>query len=115
MVAEVQNCTIQVLRGTALDAFGDILDASVPIFSGVPASVIETNRTVFDQATRTPLTVRTSTCIVPAWLGVLNSDQILNERTGDRYIVESVETPPTTTGAPVDTRLGLRRITGTGP
>ncbi len=54
-------------------------------------------------------------CIAPAWLGVLNSDQILNERTGDKYIVESVETPPSITGAPVDTRLSLRRITGTGP
>jgi hypothetical protein len=114
VVAEIANASVSVLRGTTVDQFGDIRDASVPVLTGVPACLIETTQQVMDPATQTPRTVRASVCTVSAYAGVLNSDQIVNERDGSKYIVESVESVPSLTGAPADTKLVLRRISGTG-
>ena len=112
MVAAVANTTISLLRGTTTDAYGDTADAGIPILTAVPASVVETARSVLDPATQTPMTVRSTTCIVPAWTGVLNSDQIKDEATGDLYAIEDILMPPTLMGAPVDITLTLRRVTG---
>jgi hypothetical protein len=98
------------LRGTTTNWAGDEVDSNVPFISGLPITLIETGKTVQDPSTATPRTIRQITAIVPEWAGVLNTDRLLDESTGDTYIIISVTRPPTIIGAPVDTVLGLKRI-----
>ena len=115
MVAQVQNTFCSIFRGAVTNRFGDVQETNVtPLMQHVPASVIETVSVVMDPATQTPLTVRVSEGQVPSWTGVLNSDRLQDETTGDMYMVIEVVNPPTIIGAPVDLRLTLRRITATG-
>jgi hypothetical protein len=118
MVAEVANCTISILRGVNYDDYGDISDDAAAVTPGIPAVLIETSQQVFDPSTQTPRTVRAATCRVPAWTGVLNSDQIRDDLTGSVYAVEDITRPPTImsspAGGPVDIVLTLRRITAAG-
>jgi hypothetical protein len=112
LVAAVQNTTVSLLRGTATDAYGDTVDAAVPVLSGVPAVVIERSQSVLDPATQTPMIVRSTVCVVPQWTGALATDQIRNDRTGDTFAIEDILLPDTLMGAPVDITLTLRRVTG---
>lgn len=112
MVAAVANTYVSVLRGTVVDEYGDVQDSGVAVFTRVPASLVETQRTVFDPATQLPRTVRSTVCVIQDGLGLTNSDQIVDEQTGDKYAVEEIVKPPTLDGAPVDITLTLRRVTG---
>ena len=111
MGAETANTTATVFRGTTSNQFGDEIDSNVPLITNLPVTLIETGKSVQDPSTPTPRTIRQITCIVPEWAGVLNTDRIMDERTQDVYIIISVTKPPTIIGAPVDTVLGLKRIT----
>ena len=104
---------VSVLRGTSTDEFGDEIDAATPVATSIPAAVVESSKVVLDQATQTPRTVRTVTCVLPSWASVLNTDRIQDQATGLTYIIETVETQPSL-GYPGDQVLGLRRVTGTG-
>ncbi len=110
MGAETQNCAITIYRGTSSNQFGDVVDSNIPYTSDLPATLIETGKTVQDPSTPTPRTIRAIYLSVPQWVGLLNTDRILNQVTGDIFIVISVTTPPTTIGAPVDTVAQLKRI-----
>lgn len=114
MVAEIQNALISVYRGWTFNQFGDVQADRQPFLIDIPAALLENQQTVLDPATQTPMTVRQAVCIVPSWTGVLNSDQIVDQSNGDVFAIESIVRPPTLTGAPVDLRLMLRRITATG-
>lgn len=111
---EVANCTISLLRGTDVDAWGSLRDSGEPYMQGVPAFLAETSKTAYDRATQTPRTIRSTTCVVPDFIGVVNTDQILDESTGSKYAIEDIVRPPTLMGAPVDIVLTLRRITAAG-
>jgi hypothetical protein len=108
---EITNTTCSVLRGTSVDAWGNQQDAGVPYMQGVPAFLAETSRTAYDRASQTPRTVRTTTCVLPDYVGVSTSDQITDESTGYRYAIEDILAPPTLMGAPADVVLTLRRVT----
>lgn len=110
---EIANTTISVLRGTGENAFGDAVDARVPVYTGIAAALVERSKQSTDPATRTPRTVRDIVCHVPGWTDVLTTDQIRDERTGYVYAIEDVTSPATLMGAPVDEVLTLRRVTGT--
>lgn len=114
MVAEAANTTVSILRGTDVDEFGDIEDTGTPITAGIPAILLETVKTTTDPATQTPRTIRSATCHLPAWTEALNSDQILDESTGQKYSVADVDSPGILNGAPADLVLTLKRITFTG-
>ncbi len=111
MSAEIYNCTISILRGTGVNALGDIVDARIPVYTGIGAYLGERSKTVFDPATQTPRTVRSIVCVVPSWTDVFSSDQILDETSQYIYAIEDVTHPPTLMGAPVDEILTLRRVT----
>lgn len=111
MVAEVQNTTVTIYRGTTQNQFGDEIDSSTPLFQGLPAFLAETGKTTLDPSTSMPRTIRQVICHLPLWTGVENSDRVLDESTGDTYIIISVEKPPTLAGAPVDEILTLKRVT----
>lgn len=111
MVAEVQNTTVTVLRGTTVNDYGDTVDSDTPVFSGLPACLTETGKTVQDPSTTSPRTIRQVQCIVPQYAAVVNTDQVVDESTGQKYMVIGVTMPPTLMGAPVDTVLDLKRVT----
>ena len=111
MGAENANTTATILRGTGQNQFGDTIDAQLPVMTGLPVTLLETGRNVQDPSTPTPRTIREITCIVPQYAGVIDTDRIMDESTGDTYIIISVTTPGTIIGAPVDTLCALKRIT----
>jgi len=108
------NASVSVLRGTDTDDFGDETDASTAVATGVPAAVVESSKVVLDQATQTPRTVRSLTCVMPSWADVLDTDRLQDQATGRIYIIESVERQPSL-GYPGDQVLTLKRDTGDGP
>ena len=110
MVAEILNTTATVLRGTAANQFGDMIDAPMPLATGIPVFLAETGKTVQDPASPTPRTIRQIICHVPAYLGLVNTDRVVDEGTGDVFIIIGVTRPATLTGAPVDVVLDLKRI-----
>jgi hypothetical protein len=44
-------------------------------------------------------------------VGVTDSDQIVDETTGDKYMIISVTRPPSLIGIPMPAVLGLKRVT----
>jgi hypothetical protein len=109
--AETANTTASILRGTTSNQFGDQIDASTPVITGLPVTLIETGKRVQDPASPTPRTVRQIYASVPEWAGILDTDRLLDEQTGDTYIITSVTRPATIIGAPVDTVCQLKRVT----
>ena len=114
MTAEAANAYCTVLRGTTVNPFGDKIDANQVLYQHVAAILAETGRTIQDPSTPSPRTIREITCKLPSWTGVLNTDQIVDEATGDKYIILGVTRPPTLNGAPVDLYLQLKRVTAAG-
>lgn len=108
---EIPNTTVDILRGTTTNAFGDEVDLNEALFEGVPALLIETGRTVQDPSTPAPRTIRQIICHVPPWTGVLGTDRIRDRATLAVYIIISVTRPPTLMGAPVDIMCNLKRVT----
>lgn len=113
MVAAAANTTISVLRGETPDEYGDLIDSNDVAFAGVPAILIETSRQTTDPSNPTPRTIRSVVLTVPEWVGLLDTDRISDESTGNVYMVIEVTKPPTLMGAPVDTSAALKRVTAT--
>jgi hypothetical protein len=110
MGAETQNTVCTIFRGTSTNQFGDSIDSNTPYITDLPATLIETGKSVQDPSTPTPRTIRAIYLNVPEWAGILNTDRVLDQRTQDVYIVISVTKPPTIIGAPVDTTCQLKRV-----
>lgn len=113
MGAETANAVASVYRGTTENWAGDTVDADIPVIRGLPVTLIETGKQVQDPSSATPRTIRQILCIVPDYAGLTNSDRILDEGTGNVYIVIGVTRPPTLIGAPTDITLDLKRISAT--
>jgi hypothetical protein len=114
VTAEAANALVTVLRGTAVNAWGDTIDDSQILYEHVPAILAETGRTIQDPSSPTPRTIRELICKLPAWTGVLNTDRITDEASGDVFIILGVTSPPTLTGAPADLYLQLKRVSAAG-
>lgn len=114
MGAETQNAVVDILRGTTANWAGDITDSDEIFISGLPATLIETGKTVQDPSSQTPRTIREVLCIVPEYAGVLNTDRIRDQATGEKFMVLSVTRPPTILGAPTDRVLSLKRTSSSG-
>lgn len=113
MVAEAANTTVSILRGESTNEYGDLVDLTEAVYTGVPAILVEDSRQTQDPSTPTPRTIRASELHVPEWVGLLNSDRITDESTGNTYMIIEVTKPPTLIGAPVDTSALLKRVTAT--
>jgi hypothetical protein len=114
MGAETQNAVVDVLRGSRSNWAGDEVDANDPFITGLPATLIETGKTIQDPSTPTPRIIREVLCIVPEYAGVLDTDRIRDHATGNLFMIMSVTRPPTIIGAPTDRVLSLKRVGGTG-
>jgi hypothetical protein len=111
---ELANTTITIMRGTATSRFGDRTDVGTPLHTGVPAALTETSKTVFDRSTARPQTIRTTMCVVQEWTDVTLADTIRDERSGNYYMIESIQEQPTL-GPPPDKILTLRSRSGVTP
>lgn len=100
--------TVSVLRGTTTDDYGDELDTDTVVASGIPASVLEQSRTVFDQATSTPMVVHTITGRVTRGTDIRLGDRLRDENTGQVYMVQNVN-PQDNPLIQIDVRLELKR------
>jgi hypothetical protein len=110
-VAETANTLCSILRGTTSNWAGDEIDANTPFREHLPATLIETGHKTQDPSSPTPRTIREITLRLPYWSEATDKDRILDESTGDVYMIISVTKPPTIIGAPVDLVLSLKRVT----
>lgn len=108
---ELANTTLSVMRGTTTNGYGDVTNVGLPLYQGIPAAVVESGKTVFDNATQRPSTIRTTKCVVPDWADILTTDTLQDETTGSYYMVEDVMTQPSL-GPPPDKILTLRWRSG---
>lgn len=110
---EIANTRLTIMRGTAANAYGDLTDVGQPIYMGIPAAINESSKTVFDAATQRPQIIRTSVCVVQGWVDVLTSDTLMDETTGNYYMIEDIQRQPTgPTGIPPNKILTLRWRSG---
>jgi hypothetical protein len=101
---ELQTTTLATFRGTAVNAYGDETDVGTVYLTGVPAALVETAKTVFDAASQRQQTIRSITCRVPAWADIIDTDTLMDERTGDYFAIESIQRQPSL-GLPVDSTM----------
>ena len=112
---ELANTRLTIMRGTAANSYGDESDVGVPVYSGIPASVNESSKVVFDPATQQPRTIRTSSAVVASWVDILSSDTIKDESTGNYYMIQDIQLQPTgPTGITPAKLLTLRWRSGVG-
>lgn len=111
---ELANTTLSVLRGTTTNAYGDKTNVGVPLHTGIPAAVVEKSKQVFDRASQRLQTIRTSMCVVPDWADILDTDTLLDETTGNYFMVEDISVQPSL-GVPPDKIITLRWRSGVTP
>jgi hypothetical protein len=114
-VMELANTSVTIFRGTTTTPLGDIIDSNDPLIEHVPAVLVETGRKTQDPSSSTPRTIRQITCTLPDWAQITNSDRLMDERTGDIYIIIDVTRAPDTFGPPPGILMSLKRVTAAGP
>src|SRR5450756_869353 len=111
---ELANTTLTVMRGTTVNAYGDLTTVGTPLYTGIPAAVVEKARQTFDRATQRAQTIRTTMCVVPDWADILTTDTLMDETTGNFFMVEDITVQPSL-GVPPDKILTLRWRSGVTP
>lgn len=111
-VLKFRNRVLLTFRGTQANAYGDESDVGTPYLTGVPAALAETSQTVFDAASQRQQTIRSITCIVPAWADIIDTDTLQDTFTGFYYMIESLEARPGIGYYPADKILTLRLRSG---
>jgi capsular polysaccharide biosynthesis protein len=91
---ELQNTTLSVLRGTTTNGYGDKTNVGNPLYTGIPAAVVEKSKQSFDRDTQRLQTIRTSMCVVPDWADILDTDTLMDESTGNFFMIEDIQTQP---------------------
>lgn len=93
-VLRFMNRRISILRGLAVNSFGDASDVGAVYMAGVPAAIAETTQTAFDPATQRPQIIRSIKGAVPGWAGIQLTDTLFDPATGYFYLVEDIEQEP---------------------
>jgi hypothetical protein len=90
----IATTTVSILGGvTADDGFGDSADNATVSASGVPASILEQERRTTGYRDGMPRVVRYVTGRLPAGTAVTEDNRILDENTGQIYIIDSIAKP----------------------
>jgi len=105
----IPTTTVSILRGTDTTPAGDIVDSLTPVYTGIPASVMERTRNGIDSQTQDPRVFRYTVCRLPAGTDVKDDDLILDELSGKRYAISSVSVLNSPVHTP-DLRLDLRYV-----
>jgi hypothetical protein len=111
---QLATCVASILRPTGgTNARGDKVAVYTELVTGLPASIVESNRTTYDRATQTPRTVRTISGLVSSGTDVLIGDRIRDDTNGGILYVVKTATQPRSFGYLPDIELDLARV-GTG-
>lgn len=109
----VANTTVSILRGAGSDALGDSDDSNQIIaYSGIIAQILETGHFTYGSTSHTPATLRAISCYLPSRTDVVETDRILDERSGRIFEIKSV-TDEGRLGVDSDLYLELVRVTQT--
>lgn len=81
---------VDVMRGTATNAYGDTVDATTVVMAGIPASIIERSRRVHEPKDGQDRIVRIAKARVPHGTGVLKGDRLRDTATGTVYVIDNV-------------------------
>jgi hypothetical protein len=112
VVLKFRNRAINTYRGVAANAYGDLSDVGTLYLTGVPAAIAETTDVVFDAATQRQQIIRTVTCVLSAWVDVIDTDTLEDPFTGFYYMITSLEARPGIGYYPADKILSLRLRSG---
>ena len=82
--------TVDVLRGTTVDAVGDTIDSDTAVLTAVPASIIEQRQRPHQPREGEDRNVRYFKGRVPRGTGVAKGDRLRDRTSGTYYVVESV-------------------------
>lgn len=82
--------TVDVLRGTTTDAYGDLVDTDTTVLTGLRASIIEQRQRPHQPRDGEDRNVRYFKGRVPRGTGVAKGDRLRDTTTGTVYVVESV-------------------------
>ena len=104
------STTVNVLRGTTLNAYQDEVPATTPALSGVPISLIERTALQRDTATGESRRVAYVAGRCKAGTDIRESDRLQDTRTGVVYAVLGKRTPGSIVGL-ADLELDLIRTT----
>jgi hypothetical protein len=109
----IASNVVSVLRGTTTNAYGDEVDdpdnAQV-VASGIPAQIVVTSARAYDPTSQQLRVIQTIAGVVQSDVDIVESDQLIDDRTGVIYTVESV-TQEGGPGFTSDLELVLRRVT----
>ena len=110
MIVFLANRRVSILRGTVTDTFGDPKDLDTPVQTRVPASVRETRSIVTTVSDTRGQQIRLLVGRLPIGTDIRPGDRILDEASGETFIVDAIE--PTAQSPVMDTgvRLDLRRV-----
>ncbi len=106
----VATTTVTITRGETTDAFGDPVEGSTAVASGVPASILEVQSRAQRPVEGRTDNVRAYAMRVRTHVTVFRDDRIHDERTGAIYTIDEVVTPVNPVGHAVR-RIVLRRVT----
>jgi hypothetical protein len=100
--------TVSVYRGTTTNDYGDQVDTTTtPVYTGVPASLIQTSRRQRNPSSGEVRIVHTVRGRLPSNRTVLKGDRLKDERTGRFLVIEEVNEPPADPGFSRDLSLIL--------
>src|SRR5579872_3229980 len=98
----IANTTVNILRGTTTDSFGDVVDKPTAVYTNIiafisyptmsPLRPIVLGSQVFEPAMPQPSTTRLAACSLPSGTDIRNTDQILDNMTGLTWEVYEVTT-----------------------
>lgn len=109
---QLATCLASILRrdSTVKNARGDAGGVYNQIATGLPASIVESNRRTFDRATQTPRTMRTLSGLVGSGTDIQIGDRLRDDTNGGiLYVVKDV-TQPRSFGYLPDIELDLARV-----
>ena len=105
----IPTTTVSILRGTRKTPAGDEVDNLTPVYTGVPASIMERTRNTIDETAQDVRVLRFVVCRLPAGTDVTDTDIVLDETTGLRYAVSAVSKLSSPVHVP-DLRVDLRYV-----
>ena len=87
------SCKISILRGTEINSYGDEVDTTTPVYSGVRCSLLEQTRRVYLPAEGATRIIRSYAGRVGPGTDLRKDDRIRNERNGRTYLVLDLGDP----------------------
>jgi hypothetical protein len=84
------NTRVDILRGTAVDDYGDEMDSAVPAAENVPAVIAPMVRTVRSPETGRIMSVLYADGTVAFRVDARQGDRLLDKTTGEVWVVDQV-------------------------